>query len=61
MSEQKPIYVKVSECKALYSLTRYSLYRYEKAGKLKIHRGTGVNMVKVADLEDLIEGKAAAA
>ncbi|WP_170551219.1 helix-turn-helix transcriptional regulator [Ruegeria atlantica] len=59
MNNPKPIYVKLLQIPELYGLSRYSIYRAEKDAKLTIHRGTGVNLVKVADLESLIEGKAA--
>jgi len=50
------VYVRVSDIPAAYGISRTKVYRLAKAGRLAIHRLDGASLVKVADLETLIEG-----
>ncbi|MEI4262754.1 hypothetical protein [Roseovarius sp. D0-M9] len=52
------IYVRIAEIPALYSIGRAKVYRLAKAWRLTIHRLDGASLVKAADLEALIEGRA---
>lgn len=51
-------YIRVSEIPATYDLSRHFIYRLRKAGKLTIYKIGGAALVRVDDLETLIEGAA---
>lgn len=56
MRNTTKICIRVSDIPAVYSISRSKVYRMAKAGTLTIHRLGGASLVKVTDLEALIEG-----
>ncbi len=56
MASIEPLYVRVSRVQELFGLSRDTIERAHKRGKLAIHKPVGVSLIKVADLEAWIEG-----
>lgn len=56
--EVKPIYVRVSRAQKVFGLHRSTLYRMAARGQLTIHKIGAVAVVRVDDMERLIEGRA---
>lgn len=52
-SERK--YLKVSEVPIVYPISRDKIYRWQRAKKIKLHKVDGASMVKVSDIEAIIE------
>ena len=51
MASIKPLYVRVSRMQELFGLSRDTIGRANKRGKLAIHKPMGMSLIKVADLE----------
>lgn len=54
--DTQPVYIRVSQVKTQYGISRYKVYRLKEEGRLTIHKLDGAALVKVADLVGLIEG-----
>lgn len=50
------IYFRPTECLALFSISVATLYRWAAAGRIKIHKAGAMSLVKVADMQAVIEG-----
>lgn len=57
IGEPKPIYVRVSRAQEVFGLHRSTLYRMAQRGQLTIHKIGAVAVVRVDDMERLIEGR----
>ena len=52
------IYFRPVECQELFGIHLSTLYRWAKNERIKIHKAGRMSLVKVADMERLIEGQA---
>lgn len=52
-----PIYVPLSDVKNWFSISRDTIYRAEKLGEVKIHRGSGRSVVKISEIQNWIESR----
>jgi|GEM_PF-2752592 len=55
--EVKPIYVRVSRSQEVFGLHRSTIYRLSARGKITIHKLGAVALVRVDEMERLIEGR----
>lgn len=56
MGDMKPLYVKVSESKAVFGLHPATIYRAVNRGTIRIHKVGSSSLLKVAEVEAFIEG-----
>ncbi len=55
-NEIKPIYVRVSECKKVFGLSRSTIYVMVSRGIIRIHKYGSASLLKVSEIEAAIEG-----
>ncbi|MCP4243916.1 MAG: helix-turn-helix domain-containing protein [bacterium] len=53
----KPLYVRLAKAQEVFGLHRSTFYRWAKAGEVKIYKRGPISLLKVAEVEALIEGK----
>lgn len=53
----KPIYVRVTDVPLVFGFSKRHLYRLVEQGKITLRKFGGMSLVKVTEVEDLIEGK----
>jgi len=56
MSDQQPLYVRVSECKATFGISRSTIYEMASRGDVRIYKVGGAALLKVAEVAQMIEG-----
>lgn len=59
MNERK--YIRIAEIQDVYGISRSTIYRHVNAGKLKIRKLGSASLLKVSELEGLIEDQEVAA
>lgn len=52
----KPIYVRVSDCKKVFGLSRSTIYVMVSRGIIRIHKYGSASLLKVSEIEAAIEG-----
>lgn len=57
MTAHSPIYIRPTQVAELYGIHRSTLYRWTRAGLIKIHKRGTSSFVRAADLAALIEGE----
>lgn len=53
---QNRIYFRPVECQALFGISLATLYRWAKQDRITIHKAGAMSLVKVSDMEAVIEG-----
>ncbi|MBY6055345.1 helix-turn-helix domain-containing protein [Leisingera daeponensis] len=53
----KPIYVRVRDVQEVFGISKRTVYRLNSEGKVRIHKFGGMSLLKVEDMEGLIEGR----
>lgn len=48
-------YARIHECKEMFGISRATVYRMKDRGQIRIFKVGSVSLVKVAELEELIE------
>lgn len=51
-----PLYVRVSQAQEVFGLHRSTIYRWASAGLLTIHKRGNCSFLRVAEMQNLIEG-----
>jgi excisionase family DNA binding protein len=57
MGHMKPIYVRVKDSKIYFGIGRTTIYEMAARGDLHIHKSGSASLLKVEEVEALIEGK----
>lgn len=57
MGQMKPIYVRVKDSKTFFGLGRSTIYEMVARGDLHIHKSGSASLLKVEEVEALIEGR----
>lgn len=55
--QESPIYVPISRCQDVFSVSRDTIYRAAKSGAITIHKASGRSLLKVSEVCAWIEGK----
>ncbi|RYH04102.1 DNA-binding protein [Salipiger sp. IMCC34102] len=61
MSKTQRRYIRMSDLQEVYGISRSTAYRAVQAGKLKIRKFGGSSLLKIEELDAMIEGEAEAA
>jgi predicted site-specific integrase-resolvase len=51
-----PLFIRPSQVKEIFSISRATLYRWEKAGRITFSRIDGMTFVSVSELSNVIQG-----
>ncbi len=55
----QPVYLRIKQIEQRYSTSRWTIYRMANRGELKIYKLSSTSLIKVRDIEKLLEESAA--
>lgn len=58
MTDQPPLYIRVSDSKAVFGISRSTIYEMASRGDVRIYKVGGSALLKVSEVSAMIEGKA---
>ena len=61
MAELQPIYVRVCDSRAVFGISRSTIYEMSGRGEITIYKSGGKALLKVSEVMAVIEGKPASA